>query len=765
MYKINNYDDVLIKLKGTNKIMFNKENNALIQLIKKERKLVLTGLIAGLSLFIFYYIFFYTTLYSTESKIYVKNIIKSDLVSNLDGGSTVVSESGYSNPLFNLYEILKSEKVAYKSYSVIKEKFPEDLNALGADSKETFFKSYKKLIEATTEPSTDIITIKFMWPNQKHAPIVLAEVLKAFQEENLFIRKAGIIQKKEMIDKQTEDIAKKLENVRNQIKNYKINAGISNIEVETINTVNARIDLEKQADILLSQIQYNRRKLNEFASELKIKNAEVALRATGIGSDPYLVKLSQDLAIAKQDYAKMRAKFKDQYPDVISVRNEISELQNLINDRKEETAANISIPRAVYDGPSSQVVTNFAFTQAEMVSLQAQWQALRSGINQLLAKEEKLPNAQMGLDELRKLEDTLLGAYKNIKEKQLEASIREKEIIDNIIILNFPSKASSLVILILTRFLGFMLSGLLLGLTAAYLKQALEDRWDNLDEMKLQTGQNVLGSIPWVKDVYDETSKNIMDAAYTNIASSLISKAYLNESFVVSFISTDKNQPRSTISETLTKKLSEMERSVLLIDLVSKDVKDFDLVEAVKAINKELRLGSTPGINESSPQQGTDNRQTPENIHNILKNAIKKQVLNYDSKKLKLDKIETNIKSENLNDILSSKGFKQILSILKNHYEFIFINAPHGFISLPEIQTLKTLSESIILISSMNTNRQGLMQFVEEVADSNVKILGIIAREENSELERHIKTLEQFRNTEQDKFLESIAEQETAGVR
>jgi len=171
--------------------MLNTGKNPLILLIKNEKKIILTGLIVGLSLFIFYYLFFYVALYTSNSKIYVKNIAKSDFVASLDGGSSVVSESGYSNPLFNLYEILKSENIAYNVYPIIKEKYPEDLTALGVDSKESFFESYIKLINATTEPSTDIIKIKFMWPNQKHAPIVLNEILKVFKTENFVIKKTG----------------------------------------------------------------------------------------------------------------------------------------------------------------------------------------------------------------------------------------------------------------------------------------------------------------------------------------------------------------------------------------------------------------------------------------------------------------------------------------------------------------------------------------------------------------------------------------------
>jgi len=686
--------------------MINTRKNPLILLIKNEKKLILTGLIAGLSLFIFYYIFFYIALYNSNSKIYVKNIVKSDFVASLDGGSSVVSESGYSNPLFNLYEVLKSESIAYKVYPIIKEKFPEDLTILGADSKETFFESYTKLINATTEPSTDIIKIKFMWPNQRHAPIVLNEILKIFKQENLIIKKTGQTQKKKIIDKQTLEISKQLEDVRNKIKNYKLTAGIADIETETLNTINIRTDLEKQADLLYSQIQYNKRKLNEFASELKLKDAEVALRATGIGNDPYLVKLSQDLALVKQSHAKLKAKFKDKYVDVVSTNNEIDQLQTLINDRKQETAANISIPRAIYDGPSSQVVTNFALTQAEMVSLQSQWKALRKTIYSLKKRERMLPKAQMGLDELNKLEEALAGAYKNIKEKQLEASIRESEIIDNIIILSHPSKAASLKILLFTRFLGFMLLGALLGLAIAYIKQAMEDKWTDMVELETYTKQNVLCSIPWVKNLDDEATENIMDAAYTNLATEIVTKAHLNKASVISFISTSKSRPKSTITEALTTKLSEMDRSVLLIDLISRETKDFDLIEAVKWVNKDLK---------------NNNEQNIENVHNLLKSAIRKQSYNYEDKILKLDKMETNLKSENLNDVMTSKGFKQILNILKNHYEFIFINAPHNFITLPEMQTLKKLSESVVLLSSWSTNRQELMKFVENISDSETK--------------------------------------------
>jgi len=585
----------------------------------------------------------------------------------------------------------------------------------------------------------------------------LNEILSKFKEENLRIKKTGETQKRQFLDKQTMEIAKKLEDVRTKIKNYKKANGIANIEVETTNTISQRLDLEKQAYLLSSQVQYNKRKMNEFSNELKIKDAEVALRATGLGNDPYLVKLNQDLASSRQNQAKLQAKFKDKYTDMISVKNEINELQNLITDRTTQTAVDIKIPRAIYDNPSSQVVTSFALTQAEMVALKSQLKSLKGSANQLKARERQLPQAQLGLDELQKLETALAGAYNNIKEKQLEASIRESQIIDNIIILSHPSKAHSLKLFLITRFLGFMIMGTLLGLAIAYAKQALEDKWLNTDEIKFITGQNIFGPIPWVKDFDVERAKKIIDAAYTNISSEIVTKAYLNDSFIISFLSTSKYQTKSIMVETVAKKVAEMDKPVLLIDLVSKDTDEFELIEAIKLINKEIRYNKdettfiTPHQSKSNNEHLSENKQFSEKTHSILKDAIKKQYNDDGTEIQNLNRIETNVKSENLNDFIASKGFKYILKLLKDHYEFIFINAPHGFILLPEIQTLKKIPEGIVLISSMDTHKKELIKFVQNVSDSEAKILGIIAREENSELEKHINKLEQYKIDEQEK--------------
>ncbi len=731
--------------------MFNKEKSVIKSLIQNEKKLLIIGLIAGLSVFLFYWIFFYTSLYKSECKLYAKNIVKSDLVSSYGSGKSLVSESGYSNPLFNLYEILKSENMSDQIYPIIKEKYPEDLAALGASSEKKFFETYPKLISAIVEPSTDIVMLELLWPNKKHAPIILHEIVKQFRGENLDIMKTGESQKREFINKQTVEVSQKLENIRNEIKNYKQEHAVANIAVETENIINQRLDLEKQARVLNSQVAYSRSKLKEFARELNIKDANAALIATGIGTDPYLVKLSQDLAGAKKKLAHMKGIYKDKFPTVVSVQNEINELQSLIDVRKRETVASANLPRAIYDKASANIATDFAITQAEMVSMQTQLETLQESIKELKEREHQLPAIQIGLDKLIKDELALASAYQNIKQKQLEANMKESEVIDNLVVLNQPSKGEPLSFFLLTRFIGFILLGGLIGLVVAYVKQGLEDKWLSINEMKTLTGRNIIGPIPWVKERDSEMASHIINAAYTNIASEIVSKAYLNETYVLSFISNNENQSKSSITEKVSRKIAEMDKSVLLIDLVQNDSTDFDLIKAMELIHKEVRYNNDEHTAEEfalnaqnkDKEQMASAKSLQDKIYDILKDAIKKQYNESNLEIANYQKIETNIQSTHLNDYIASRAFKYIINILKNHYEFIFINSPHGFVLLPEIQTLKNTSEGVVLIASLRSSKQNLINLSNDLSESGIKTLGILAREENSGLEKHFTTFEQ----------------------
>ena len=711
-----------------------KFDNNLIYLLNREKKIILGGVLIGLVAFVFYLIFFYVPLFNTSCKIFVKNIQKQDVVTTYNGGSTITSESGYSNPLFNLYEVLKSENVSDRVYEAVKNKYPEDLAKFNVNSRQDFYQTYQKIISSDVEPSSDILKVTLLWPDAKHAPVVLQEVIKQFKIENLNLKKSIEVNKRTFLDKQTEDITKSLDDVRKKIKDYRISTKLTDLTDESSNLVYARVDLQRQQELLKSQAAYNSSKLKEYASQLDFPNVQTALRATGIGEDPYLIKVSQDLSVAQQNYAMLRAKYTDKYPDVIAAKSQIELLKQNINKRKKDTAKHYKISRGIYDPPSAQVVTNMAVAQAEAVSLNSQIKALDKGIAQIASEEAKLPVKQLGFEDLKKQEEAFSDAYKNVKEKQLEAKIKENEVVDNLIPLNSATKPLPISTIVLTKLLGFLAVGALLGLCYAYLKQGIENKWSSIDEVELITGAPVLGVVPWLKDINSDNSRVILDAAYSNISNEIISKAYLNDAFVLAFISTSQSKNKSIMAKILASKVAKLCSSVMLIDLVGNTNQEFDIINLIEDVNKNLRFHNKD-LNSISDDELTQLVASP------LSKAVKQQFVTTKGIEHRIDILELSRESLEINDYLAAKGFSLILKYLKQNFELIFINAPHGLVLLPEIQTIKHITDASILISAMNTNRDGLINVVENYERTGDKILGIITREENSEFEKAFEIL------------------------
>ncbi|MDD3150529.1 MAG: hypothetical protein PHV68_06810, partial [Candidatus Gastranaerophilales bacterium] len=375
----------------------------ILYLFKKEEKLILTGIFTGLALFIAYFALIHVNLYSTSAKLFVRNIARGDVVASYGEGTTMKSESGHSNPLFNLKQIMKSGTLSHNIYETLSEKYPQDIKKLRISSETQWNSKFNNLLEVKIEPSTDIIKVSLNWPNRKNAPQVLGLIIDEFKNTNLDIRKSVETQQSKYLDTQLTEVSDDLGKVRQELKNYRFNNNAVDIENETIELTRAKIFLEREIELTNSEVIYNRKKLEDLCAQLGMPNAQTALRATAVGEDNYLVNLNQKLSDAQQKYANMQALFTDRYPDVIAVKNEIKSLENNIQQRHEESLGNYIIKRGLYDKPSQEIVTDMARAKAEAISLNVKIKALRTSIANINNnKLSNMPLKQYHLKELLK---------------------------------------------------------------------------------------------------------------------------------------------------------------------------------------------------------------------------------------------------------------------------------------------------------------------------------------------------------------------------
>lgn len=709
--------------------------NKEISMIIKEKKIILTGIGFGLFLFLVYLMFLYLPLFVTDTNILVRNIPKQSIA--LGEYSPIIrSESGFSNPLINILKIFESDKLAVNIYDRLNKDYPKDMKKFGLKTNEKWpLILNNKLMTASVEPSTDIINVKLNWVNKKNSHKVLESIIDEFKEVNLEIRKSVEKKQRLYLEDQLDEFEKELAEVRDEVMNYKLSNAAFNMKSESVQLNNIRIDFNKRAELLKSQIEHDDKKLEDFSRQLGFEDAKTALRASAVGEDQYLSKLNQDLTTAEQKYAYLTAKYTKNYPEVKAVKGEIKAIKKNLEKRHKESLQDVVIKRGIYDKPSQDLVTEMARTQAEKVARKAELIALEESIETILEKESEIPTKLLSLEDIENKEKILTDTYNIIKKKHLNAIVKENEIVDNIVMLSQGSPPKFVWQSLFMKFMIFLVFGTLLGYSAAHVKEEIEDKWSNPDEIEKTTGKKVIGIIPWIKSkelIENEfifSSDNLMGMAYSNITRKLISSSYQEEAQSISFISTVYSRNKSSVIPNIAANIAKLHKSVVLVDTAStqelnndKEMPSKDILDVIDEINKTLRLS------------GSIDKET---ISELLKQAIiPVDILLKNQETVRYYDLSLRKNVLNLQEYVATKGFEILIENLKETFEFVLIDTPAKSIILPEVAAITCISDATVIVPALQTNRRELLSTIKKLEESSNKILGILPRETDSELEK-----------------------------
>jgi uncharacterized protein involved in exopolysaccharide biosynthesis len=704
-----------------------------ILFVKNNKKLISLSLVLSMMLLIAYLFTTYRVGYISTVNLFIKNVYNDGVVTAFGNERSLDSESGYSNPLFNYQEIIRSELVAKYCYDQISKRYKKELNLLGISNQRQWFATFGKMVDTKVIPSTDIIQLSFRWVNKNQAPDVTKLVLNSLRKTNLEILRGVTLQQREFLDSQLETISQELLDVRTQIKNFKLNSKAIDLNDETSELVRKRVELQQQLSSLHSSISYNEQKARELTNILNVKDAKDAMLSNSIGSDPYLQNLNQQLAELQNEYQGMSAKFTDAYPPMQVIKNKIRTVTQNIEAHQKEVLGNYVISKGIYNKASSDIVTDLARVQADAISLKAQYAALQQGIELLKKQESSIPAKKLELDELEKKELALATAYDSIKKKQMEARIHENAIVDNIIVLKGPSQGKpDLKDLVLVCF-GFMTSGLLAGMSIAWIKESIHDEWANVEEVERKTGKPVLGALPWkMKGSPAGTpafyrSNSDMLRTFDNIAHNLVNRSYLENSKVISFCTLYPGRQGSPLISQLAISLANAGHKVLLLDTdMQVPLRHLDyfncktlcpvkgLDSLIPEVNKKLRLADA----DDMPEQ---------ELRKIIGEAIL-HIQTPDNELGELDYLSSAQPQIRAYDFLASPGFKTLVNYLKLEYDFVLMDTPALPIHFPEMDAIVALSEGVVLLSPLAAKRATLIRQVRRLHAKGGNGLGILMR-------------------------------------
>lgn len=698
--------------------------NRFIRNFAKDKWLIFAS--AGtITLFaILYVAFLYQPLYQSEAKVWIKDTTsKSYVAEDVNNDPAYLSSLTTSgNPVMAQSEILTSKEMEdYMAKYVIQEEARTNHGKVTDDDPDT-----EKIIKVKTEPNTDIMQVQLKWKSREMAQSMLSAAIAKLDERNLEINRQIYTKKRLYLEQQLKDVGNKLSAVREKMKQFQAGSMVVDADSQTQELIKLRSQLVSQLETAKAAQRAHAVNSKTLEREMSM-SPKTALQAVALGSgNESMVKMRTDLAALKEQYAHDSVKLAPTNPQLVALKQQIDSLEGQINDEVTHTVGKTNSPGLrIYDtvrGNLAQMMNEFS---ARSVAMGTEAASLQAAINKVDASLKAMPGNRNTLTSLQQEEKALALAYDELSKKEIEAQIKEAETPSNIVVVDPPSWPKRASFPSGTHVLALaVLLGLGVGMGLSVLKTNTEDRADGADAVEEATHSKVLGVVPWNNEPaldadHSHAIFTMNDVATKHIISNLRLEAAKYNARTIAFTSSSLEKPYLGGTYHLAQRLSALGQSVAFIDadfrpsrlfeMVADPGNAMDLTDLILATDLKLRNGQPVYADDvlSGFMRDTGGMYMAMNRNNVA----------------------------NPYDYFASKGFRHIIDVLKEQFDWVFIDTPPAAIA-PEFMIIAHMSDGVVLFADKHATTNTLRSMADKVREAQVPLIGSIVREQNNRLER-----------------------------
>lgn len=350
-----------------------------------------------------------------------------------------------TNPVLNTLELLHSKTVVDGLYDFLAVHYPKELQRMHIRNVHEWEESIgdaSSIVKAKNKVGTDFITINFAWSNPEIAQQGLEAVLKSFKTASLNLNKAEQSERAIYLQNQANELAMRLQNLRDQKSHLKTNAMTLNVDQQNINLDTDRLQLEQQLNEIKAKMHGTLAEKSRYQSLLGANSSE-ALLATSIGNNAQLEKLKLELYTLNQKAAELSEHYTENSPNVVTVQSEIDQVKKNINEELRRSlgrrySAKSAALLSIGDSNRSGLVNNMVQAEAQAINLKNQAATLESRLAQLNTKIKDIPVLESRMSSINDQESTLSRALQNLRERILETNLKEAQTLSNVFIVDPP---------------------------------------------------------------------------------------------------------------------------------------------------------------------------------------------------------------------------------------------------------------------------------------------------------------------------------------
>lgn len=532
-----------------------------------------------------------------------------------------------------------------------------------------------------------LVNISFESPD----PQLSARIVNAFGDNfiqaNLDRRFESSRYARQFLEERIAQTKARLEDAERGLVNYATAEQIINLP-STDDTEGRSLDSESLLSI--NEALANARAAR-IAAEEKWRQAQSTpvVNIPEVLANPVVQRLTEQRAALDASYRQKLALYQPDYPEMVQIRGQISELDNQIN----------TIGRSVRDSIRSQYVV----AANEESSLQRQVSGLRTDVLDLQNRSIQYNILRREVDTTRVLYDGLLQRYKEVGVTGA-VSTNNISIVDPAQVPDRPAKPQMLFNLIIATMVG-----LGLGVAAVFLLEVLNQKLSTPDDVEAKLRVPTLGIVPLLEKNVSATealadTKSGFSEAYYSIRAAIQFSTPHGAPDTILVTSTQPAEGKSTTAYAVALNLARVGKRVLLVDA---DLRN-------PSMHRTLRLDNQVGMS------------------NLLSGgAVIAGVVQRTSEKT-LDFISCGPLPPNPAELLGGDGMKDLLRAAQDLYDHVVIDGPPvlGFADAPLLASI--VEGTLFVVQSRGTRRGQALGALRRLAQGRVRILGVVLTKFNT---------------------------------
>ena len=359
--------------------------------------------------------------------------------------------------------------------------------------------------------------LAFLGPDPQVVQKVTSTLANLYIEENLRVRETLARGTKEFLDREVRDVEQELATREEALRKFRQkNMGELPEQLET--NLRTLEQLQEQKSAVLDSLREAEDRLILLERQLD----ETPKHFSSIGSDQE--DIYETLEAKRQRLATLSSRYTELYPDVVTLKKEIRELEERIAGTADEE---MGPPQE--DSPSMNLNPAYQRLKGQVETDRITIENLRDEVHEINVRMRRLqrrvdniPRREQELMSLKRDYETIKQSYDSLMERKINAEIAENletrqkserfRILDPANFPQRPVKPNRRKILAIGLVLGLGLGG---GL--AFLKEQMDDTFHTVDEVKAFFDIPVIGVIPLAVSPEQIRRKRMITATVTSV--------------------------------------------------------------------------------------------------------------------------------------------------------------------------------------------------------------------------------------------------------